>query len=138
MDQVIDLNFRRNTLTYTYILETNSHMDLSSNGLGDLIGLKYLYLSNNNIYDNISSNVGNLLQLEMIYLSCNNLNRVIPSSLEYLLALTYFDVSFNNLMIPSQLVPINLKHLSICHYFYQGMMVFVGRSFNDHDMSYKY
>lgn len=74
LDQIIDPSFRGNTLTYTYILETNTHIDLSSNvfigfvrnGLGvDWFEILFC-VSNNNIYDNIPSNVGNLLQLEII------------------------------------------------------------------------
>lgn len=97
-----------NPLKYTYILETNTHIDLSSNALtgamptdiGSLVGLKYLYLSKNGVTGSIPSTVENLLQLEQIDLSIDRFNGTIPSSLRNLSFLSYFNVSWNNLNAP--------------------------------------
>ena len=115
LTQVVELENVGNMLRYPYILETNTHIDLSSNALtgfiptdiGDLIGLRYLYLSKNNLTGNIPASMGNLLQLEAIDLSVNDLNGTIPSSLGSLTSLGYFNVSRNNLTGP---IPTNAGH----------------------------
>ena len=106
-NQVVTLTKEQGiSLTYTYILKTMTYFDLSSNNLvggipkalAQLVGLKYLILSNNQLEGEIPYDLGtNLSELETLDLSNNILTGTIPYSLALLQALSSFNVSSNNL-----------------------------------------
>ena len=107
LDQPVNLTKEQGiSLTYTYILKTMTYFDLSSNNLvggipealAQLVGLKYLILSNNKLEGEIPYDLGtNLTGLETLDLSNNNLTGTIPYSLALLQYLSSFNVSSNNL-----------------------------------------
>lgn len=103
LNQRLNLTFRGDSVSYSYILLTNTFMDLSSNLLGGeipeeltkLVALKYLILSNNKLEGGIWASFQNLQDLETLDLSQNNLTGQLPPSLPS--SLNVFNVSFNNL-----------------------------------------
>lgn len=90
---------------YSYVLETNTWLDLSENDLqgsipddlASLVGLRYLNLSGNNLQHNIPPSLGDLKFLESMDLSNNQISGPVPSSLTSLYQLSFFNVS-NNLL----------------------------------------
>ncbi len=81
--------------------------------IGNLINLKYLNLSSNNLVGSIPPSISNLTNLTYLDLTDNNLTGNIPSSLGNLTNLNYLDLHFNNLTgsIPSSLG--NLSKLTV-------------------------
>ncbi|WOK97115.1 hypothetical protein Cni_G05823 [Canna indica] len=81
------------------------YIDLSNNNLfgdipedlGSLHGLQSLNLSRNRLIGTIPWSIDGMQQLEVLDLSINNLSGVIPSSLASLNFLNHLDLSYNNL-----------------------------------------
>ncbi|XWS36988.1 hypothetical protein CRYUN_Cryun19dG0004700 [Craigia yunnanensis] len=98
-------------LEYSTTLQLVTSMDLSDNNLSgeipaeiaNLLGLRFLNLSNNHLTGMISKNIGNMRLLESIDLSGNQISGEIPSSMSALTFLSYLNLSNNNLTgkIPS-------------------------------------
>ncbi|XP_012470987.1 receptor-like protein EIX2 [Gossypium raimondii] len=98
-------------LEYSSTLQLVTSMDLSDNnlageipaGMTDLLGLRFLNLSNNHLTGRIPKNIGNMRLLESIDLSRNQLRGEIPPSMSALTFLGYLNLSENNLTgkIPS-------------------------------------
>ena len=65
--------------------------------LGNLTGLKWLYLGRNQLTGNIPSELGNLSNLEWLYLNNNQLTGPIPPELNRLTTLTRLNLSKNQL-----------------------------------------
>jgi len=91
--------------TLTYVLATNTILDLSSNNLigeippsiGNLSSLRLLNLSSNQLEGNIPASLGDISTLEQLDLAKNDLSGEIPQELSMLSMLAYLDVSSNKL-----------------------------------------
>ena len=89
----------------TYVLLTNTILDLSSNNLmgeiyanmGTLSGLQLLNLSRNNLDGQIPVSLGNICTLEQLDLAQNNLSGCIHQEISQLSWLESFSVSSKNL-----------------------------------------
>ncbi|WOK97552.1 putative leucine-rich repeat receptor-like protein kinase [Canna indica] len=81
------------------------YIDLSNNDLfedipeelGSLHGLQNLNLSRNHLTGTISWSIDGMQRLEVLDLSINNLSDAIPSSLAFLYSLNHLNLSYNNL-----------------------------------------
>jgi hypothetical protein len=88
-----------------YLLETNTILDLSNNGLngeiptsiGSLSSLRLLNLSGNQLGWKIPISLGEISTLEQLDLSKNNLSGEIPQELSFLSGLAFLNVSSNKL-----------------------------------------
>ncbi len=89
--------------------------------LGDLAGLKGLYLSENDLSGPIPASLGNLTQLEHLVLSNNDLSGPIPPSLGNLIRLEHLEISNNDLTgaIPASFG--NLTRLGFLLLFKNGL-----------------
>ena len=91
--------------TLTYVLATNTILDLSSNNLmgeippsiGNLSSLRLLNLSKNHLEGKIPASLGEISILEQLDLANNNLSGTIPEELSGLSMLASLDVSYNRL-----------------------------------------
>ncbi|XP_072970534.1 receptor-like protein EIX2 [Typha angustifolia] len=107
----LDLVIKRNSYTYSKILNLLRTMDLSGNNLsgvipGEIGALRHLInlnFSGNHLVGMIPDKIGDMLSLESLDLSSNNLSNGIPQSLSKLTFLEYLNLSYNNLSgrIPS-------------------------------------
>ena len=91
--------------TLSYVLSTNTILDLSTNALtgdipatiGKLRSLRLLNLSGNQLEGKIPTSLSNISNLEQLDLSRNNLSGKIPQELSTLSKLAFFNVSYNKL-----------------------------------------
>lgn len=89
----------------TYVLATNTILDLSSNNLigeipptiGNLSSLRLLNLSSNRLEGHIPASLGVISTLEQLDLAKNDLDGEIPQKLSMLSMLAYLNVSSNRL-----------------------------------------
>ncbi|BBN18777.1 hypothetical protein MPTK1_8g05420 [Marchantia polymorpha subsp. ruderalis] len=101
----VEFHVKGGLVTYTYVLASNTLLDLSNNkfsgqipsNLGDLRGLRLLNFSRNQLDGAIPGTLGLLEDLEQLDLSDNNLSGEIPSTLSELHSLAVLDLSNNNL-----------------------------------------
>jgi hypothetical protein len=92
----------------SYLLSTNTIIDLSSNNLigeiptkiGSLSSLRLLNLSGNQLEGQIPASFSEISTLEQLDLAKNNLSGEIPQDLSKLSKLAVLDVSFNSLCGP--------------------------------------
>jgi hypothetical protein len=97
--------------TLTYVLETNTIFDLSSNHLtgeiptsiGNMRSMRLLNLSQNQLEGKIPASLSEISTLEQLDLANNNLSGEIPQELSQLSMLGVLDISSNNLcgLIPT-------------------------------------
>lgn len=102
---------KRSEYTLTYVLATNTIIDMSSNNftggipasIGNLCSLRLLNLSGNQLEGQIPASLSNISTLEQLDLSKNKLTGKIPQELSKLSMLAIFDVSYNSLcgLIPT-------------------------------------
>lgn len=136
-EEVPDLNVKGESVTYDYILRTNTIFDLSSNRLnstippeiGDYLSTtKILNLSRNSLEGNIPSSIRDASYLESLDLSYNRLSGGIPSSLAGLDFMGTFRVAGNNLSGP---IPTSGQFISFtASSFVPGNPLLCGRQIN--------